>query len=306
LKRKGVDASTIHSLIYEPQVNIHGNVEFVLRDFLDCDGIIIDEASMVNNEILGDLKSFGIPLIFVGDHGQLPPVGGVGQSLMENPDYRLEEVHRNAGAIAHFANHIRMGLDPQDFPKNDQIEFVYNLTDTILASVDQVICAYNATRVKLNKQIRNKLGFKDILTVGEKIMCLRNSKRAGVFNGMQGKVTEFAFEKGRLYIDFEANEFFPRLEIDMTSFNSEKPEFDRDPDSPHPFEYAYAVTCHKAQGDEWESICVVEQKCDKWDHNKWAYTAASRAKQKIMWVPANKRKAKIDITDPSLKEMFGL
>lgn len=306
LKRKGVDASTIHSLIYEIQINSHGDSEFVLREALDCDGIIVDEASMVSLEIFRDLESFDIPLICVGDHGQLPPVSGGGFNLMENPEYKLEEVHRNAGDIAHFANHIRMGLDPQDFRKSDQIQFLYDMNSNILTEVDQVICAYNATRVKLNKQIREKLGMKNIITIGEKVMCLRNSKRFGIFNGMQGRVKNFSFEKGKLLIDFDANGFFPRLEVDVTSFNSEKPNFDHDPDSAHPFEYAYAITCHKAQGDEWDRVCVVEQKCDKWDHIRWAYTAASRAKQKVVWVPATKRKATVDVTDPSLKKMFGL
>jgi exodeoxyribonuclease-5 len=306
LKRKGVDASTIHSLIYEPRVDSVGNVEFALKEALDCDGIIVDEASMVSREIYKDLESFEIPLICVGDHGQLPPVSSNGYNLMENPEYRLEQVHRNAGDIAHFANHIREGKDPQDFPKSDQIAFVYDTRSDLLSEVDQVICAYNATRVKLNQQIRTKLGYKNLIQVGEKVMCLRNSKRVGVFNGMQGRVRDFVFEDGRLYIDFDANGFYPRLEIDPASFNCEKPDFDHDPESPHPFEYAYAVTCHKAQGDEWEAVCVIEQKCDKWDHTRWAYTAASRAKQKVYWVPANKRKAKIDVTDPSLKAMFGL
>lgn len=306
LKRKGVDASTIHSLIYEPRVDAHGNVEFALRETLDCDGIIVDEASMVSKEIYRDLDSFGIPLICVGDHGQLPPVSGGGFNLMEHPEYKLEEVHRNAGDIAHFANHIRMGLDPQDFRQSDQIQYLYDMNSDILTQVDQIICAYNATRVKLNKQIRAKLGFKNLVTVGEKVMCLRNSKRVGVFNGMQGRVKDFVFEDGRLFIDFDANGFYPRLEIDMTSFNSEKPDFDHDPESAHPFEYAYAVTCHKSQGDEWETVCVIEQKCDKWDHTRWAYTAASRAKSKVIWVPATRRKAKIDVSDPSVKEMFGL
>jgi exodeoxyribonuclease-5 len=278
----------------------------VLRDSLDCQGIVIDEASMVNEEIYSDLKYFNIPLIFIGDHGQLPPVGGKDFNLMGNPDYRLEEIHRNAGDIAHFANHIRQGLNPHDFPKSKQIEFVYQLSDDVLIKADQVICAYNATRVKLNKQIRAKLGYKDFLVNGDKVMCLRNNRKVGIFNGMQGKVSNYHIEKGRVYIDFEANGFFPKLEIDPIAFHSEKPTFDRDPDSPHPFEYAYAITAHKSQGDQFDSVCVLEQKCNNWDHNRWFYTAVSRAKSKLIIIPADKPKAKVDLTDPTLKEIFGL
>lgn len=307
LKRKGIEASTIHSLIYEPVADEYGNVEFLLKRFLDADGIIIDEASMVGKEIFKDLQYFKIPLICVGDHGQLPPVSGGNFNLMEKPEYKLETVHRNAGDIAHFAEHIRNGLDPFDFSKSPQIEFVHNMNDDILSNVDQVICAYNITRVGINKKIRQKLKMKDLINVGEKVMCLRNSKRSGIFNGMQGIVLDYRFTKGRLYIDFESNGFcYANLEIDPTAFNKEKPEFDHDPDSPHPFEYAYCITCHKSQGDEWDDICVIEQKCVNWDHIRWAYTAASRARNKVYWIPANKPKSKIDTENPDIREMFGL
>ena len=57
--------------------------------------IIVDEASMVDDMMIRDLRSFGVPILAVGDHGQLPPVGGVG-SLMKNPNLRLEQIHRQA------------------------------------------------------------------------------------------------------------------------------------------------------------------------------------------------------------------
>ena len=53
-----------------------------------------------------------------------------------------------------------------------------------------------------------------------------------------------------------------------------------------PFDYCYAVTCHKAQGDEWDRVVVIEQRCDRWDHARWAYTAASRARKSLIWIPA--------------------
>lgn len=49
------------------------------------------------------------------------------------------------------------------------------------------------------------------------------------------------------------------------------------------FDYGYAITCHKSQGDEWESVLVLEEKSDLWEHKRWAYTAASRAKSKLVW-----------------------
>src|SRR5262249_23627577 len=111
MKKKGLlGASTIHSLIYRPWKDEEGNTVWSLGgkyELEGCEGFIIDEASMVSSEIDNDLRSFGLPIIYVGDHGQLEPIGGTKFNPMANPMYKLEEVHRNAGEIAHFAAHIR-------------------------------------------------------------------------------------------------------------------------------------------------------------------------------------------------------
>ena len=52
----------------------------------------------------------------------------------------------------------------------------------------------------------------------------------------------------------------------------------------NPFDYAYAITCHKAQGDQFGNVIVYEQRCDNWDHVRWSYTAASRAVNGLIWV----------------------
>ena len=41
---------------------------------------------MVSQELLRDLLTFGIPLICLGDPGQLPAVGGNRNTLLDNPD----------------------------------------------------------------------------------------------------------------------------------------------------------------------------------------------------------------------------
>ena len=51
-----------------------------------------------------------------------------------------------------------------------------------------------------------------------------------------------------------------------------------------PFDWCYGITCHKAQGDEWDNIIVFEQVCERWDHVRWTYTAASRGKRGVIWV----------------------
>lgn len=146
LRKKGMHAQTIHSTIYLPYKDENNETVWQLATASDLamkgvDGFVIDEASMVSKEIHEDLVSFGLPIIYVGDHGQLEPIG-TKFNLMQNPMYKLETVHRNAGEIAHFAEHLRRGNPASAFKGAKQVQIVKEsaIEDRHLASVDQVIC----------------------------------------------------------------------------------------------------------------------------------------------------------------------
>jgi exodeoxyribonuclease-5 len=286
LRKKEMNASTIHSLIYQPVTNWDGTVEFVLKHSheLGYKGFIVDESSMVSKEIYEDLLTFNLPIVFVGDHGQLEPVGSA-INIMGNPMYKLETVHRNAGEIAHFAEHIRKGHKPQHFKGSSKVELITpgDVTDELMLGVSQMICAYNKTRVETNDRVRTLLGHKKLVEVGERVMCLRNNKMRGVFNGMQGEVTAHHDKWPRF--DFTSDgTVYADILYDANQFGKEKNQFEFGKDTPDPFDYAYCVTAHKSQGDEWDKVMVFEQICDKWDHKRWAYTSASRAKEKLYWI----------------------
>ena len=89
---------------------------------------------------------------------------------------------------------------------------------------------------------------------------------------------------------------FDYIPIDYTSlttgekFLTGKQEYqmrksDKCGDPPFEFSYAYGITCHKAQGSEWGKVLVYEEKFpyDKTEHARWAYTAATRASEKLVW-----------------------
>lgn len=288
LRKKGISyASTIHSLIYTPYTDEKGNVYFSLASDLDCEGIIVDEASMVSRELYEDLKYFNKPLIFVGDHGQLEPIGDK-FNLMEKPDHVLETIHRNAGEIAHFAEFIRNGYRPAAWAHRNpgkKVRFIdkREYKDLIL-KVDQVICAYNKTRVEINIEARKQLGRPDHKpVVGDRVMCLRNNNLLGLFNGMQGTVAK-VMKRNRMIFEAENGQFEVKFEPDV--FNQVKYEYSMDREDPNPFDYCWGVTCHKAQGDEWGKGMVLEQRCELWEHTRWGYTAASRFKEELNWVVA--------------------
>lgn len=294
LRKKGLESSTIHSLIYVPEMDGAGNIVldkngapiFILNPDLACEGIIIDEASMVNKEIYEDLKSFNKPLLFVGDHGQLEPIGS-DVNIMKKPDFALEKIHRNAGEIAHFAEFVRKGYRAAAYEMRGckKIQFITRReAEQHYTKVDQIICAFNKTRVEVNRNTRQQLGYESKLPiVGEKVMCLRNNRLSGLFNGMQGTV-DYLYPKFKNKMTFRSDGKLYDIFFDPTQFNREKYDFSGDRDDPNPFDFCYAITCHKSQGDEFDNVMVIDQKCDLWDHRRWAYTAASRAKNNLIWV----------------------
>ena len=290
LRRKGIgDASTIHSAIYLPFRGPDGRVYFTLRDRMPegINGFIVDEASMVSRSIYEDLMSFGLPCIFVGDHGQLEPVK-CDFNLMASPDCTLEQIHRNSGEIPRFAEWLRLGRPAADFRPTSGAVVLLKATDVddeTALGADQIICAFNRSRVYFNKHVRLAIGRKDLVEVGERVMCLRNDRGAAIFNGMQGTATKVETVKGQLTIDFDTYDGTRfALPVDRDQFGKEQSANINSRAWGHPFDYCYAITAHKAQGDEWPTVLVFEQKCKHWDHRRWAYTAASRAQERLVWV----------------------
>jgi exodeoxyribonuclease-5 len=290
LRQRGLAAKTIHSLIYNPIPKEDGTAVFELRDTVDFRGFLVDEASLISRGLHRDLLSFGKPVIFVGDHGQLPPIGE-DINLMANPDHILETLHRNAGIIANFAHHLRGGKPALEFPfkRSDELQVLKKTPEDLLTEVDQILCAFNKTRVQKNDLIRKRLKRRGLLTVGDRIICLRNNHQLGLFNGQQGTVTRIYNDaKDRpIAIDFHSDgQTYDHVPFDRHQLGKQYYDFSFEPSAPVPFDYGYAITCHKSMGSEYDSVMVFEQECtrDGWDHKRWAYTAATRAKQKLWWV----------------------
>jgi len=52
--------------------------------------------------------------------------------------------------------------------------------------------------------------------------------------------------------------------------------------------HAYAVTCHKAQGGQWDAVLVdvgfLPEGPENHDFHRWLYTACTRAKSRLYFV----------------------
>jgi exodeoxyribonuclease-5 len=235
--------STIHSLIYEPpqddEDNIDSEIKWVLKTELDFDLIFVDEASMVSELIFDQLMSFNIPIIFAGDHGQLPPIEGT-LNLMANPQIRLEKVHRFAendpltkiSMLARIEGYIPYGTFG-DFvhkvPKKHSMitDFINGCNDF---SNSAILCGFNKTRVSLNQKIRtwNKREGK-LPVIGERVICLKNNaqaKRCPIYNGICGTVKEIVDHIDYAYtvvsIDGEDKNYVGKISRNI--FNNPSPD----------------------------------------------------------------------------------
>lgn len=301
-------SGTIHSLIYEPEINSKGQVAaWRKRAELKADLIIVDEASMVDAEIWADLQSFGIPILAVGDHGQLPPVRG-NFNLMENPQLKLEKIHRQAegNPIIKLSEKVRQGgeIPYGDFgavkklAKTDT-ETGEIVTDILSSYNDNllVLVGYNFSRVRLNNAVRKMQDrTSDQPQAGDRIVCLRNSRRRGIYNGMRGKISTIRPQynkKGKhLWYKMEAQmdgDFLYSGRVLKEQFNSEKTiqsvlglHYKRMGDL---FDFGYALTVHKAQGSQAKKVLLFEERFRQMDDetwSRWLYTAVTRAEEELV------------------------
>lgn len=301
---KGDTIGTIHSLIYEPVVDERTKeiISWKKKEDVDADLIIVDEASMVDQNIWHDLLSYSIPIIAVGDHGQLPPINGK-FNLMDNPMIKLEQIHRQAkdnpiiqlSSIARLFGEIPIKkygskvekLDKKSYEAQEKVqEMLESFTPEML-----IICGYNFTRIRLNQTIRRYLGFESELPeTGDRVICLRNNHKAQIFNGMLGTIRSIEdSDKEHYYaeIEFDDEHRFNGL-ILKEQFNkpsalnfSDRRKKTLDSDL---FDFGYALTTHKAQGSQAKKVLVFEERFKQMDDNmwkRWLYTAVTRAQEEL-------------------------
>ena len=309
---------TIHGLIYEPPL-VDPRTQRILwkrREDIEANLIILDEASMVSKGIYDDLSSFGIRILAVGDHFQLPPVDkSSGFNLMKSPDLRLETIHRQAenDPIIHASMLIRNNgkLDYGVYGEN--VQKVKSNDDSVDSFVDAsgdfsdtiILCGLNNTRVKLNKHIRiNKFNRKTKYpVVGDRVMCLRNSYHSlcPIFNGELGTVSYSSVDKKGGYVELDVNvdgrqDLFHGY-ADSKVFGEAKPEVDykkmvkvkahgafRYLPKDY-FDYGYALTVHKSQGSQADRVMIFEE--GMWtgeERARWLYTGVTRAVKELLVV----------------------
>ena len=325
-KKGNRNAMTLHRLLYDSIPKPGGGFIRKPKLQLDYNIIVVDEVSMVPKSMIDMLLHHKVYIIFLGDPFQLPQIDkNETHTLLDNPHIFLDQVMRQAAEseIIQLTMKIRAGEDIPFFKGNETIVIPRReLVTGHLTWADQIITATNASKATFNKQMRELLGYSGLPQDGEKMICLRNywddlseDGESALVNGTTG-IIHMPFESFRMAPQFVKmkNHKMETIQCDFTSddgsyFNSVEMDkhmiltgekcidwresyqlgrlIQRIGDIvPREFTFGYAITCHKAQGSEWDKVLVIEESFPfpKDEHARWLYTACTRAAEKLVLV----------------------
>lgn len=300
MNRKGNYSSTLHSSLYEYEKRTeNGEPEFRLKSWVPFKLIVVDEASMISQEMFDDILSFMIPTIFIGDHCQLPPIDGK-FNIMLNPDFTLTKIMRQAKESPIIrASQLAIQGKPIPFCKMKGFQKIRkeDLDESHLLWADQIVVGTNASRKALNEVIREIRGYDSpVPAPGERMIVLQNNRKYSVFNGQIIYLEEQPFFMQRTqawssYFLDELEKNDPLMAIvggkRQITFKVSDPPKNTLPSKEIVYlDYGYAISCHKSQGSGWEKVLVMDEGFG-WDEDtkrRWLYTAITRAKKEILIV----------------------
>ena len=307
MKSKGChNATTIHSLIYnvieDEDTQKTGTPKFTLNydsPVKECKLVIIDEVSMVDEALGMDLLSFGKKILVLGDPEQLPPISGAGFFTSHTPDIMLTEVHRQAkdSPIINLATVVRLGGDLEygTYGESRVIHRSDLVRDDIM-DTDQIIVGKNATRQTFNGNVRRIKGINsEIPIVGEKVICLRNNKQKKILNGSMWTVKDTLNAKNNKMADYlkqrlsamklesEDDGYPVEVQVRKEFWRGEEDKLEwKDKKYTDDFTFGYAITAHKSQGSQWDTVTLFDESFVFRDEAKrHLYTAITRAAKKI-------------------------
>jgi exodeoxyribonuclease-5 len=305
LEPHAAQADALRALVeaYSPQrvlssVGIHARhhlIGFGPRAVPTSTVLVIDEASMVGEQLLAICAQAYPQIILVGDPGQLPPVHDAAV-LHRAWGVDLTEVHRQAQAspllqLAYrarqgyaFWRHGTEGYTPavfacQSVPPHQFLE-------------SPLLTWRNRTRIACTLAIRQALGYPaDRAVPGEPLVCRctdRASRVDGFFNNALFRVDSVSANDARdITVRDEMTGSIARVSAHFEELDGDCIEVDA-----IPFRFGYCLTAHTAQGGEWPLVYIsrpdliaLSGYC--WHQEQmgylaqWAYTALTRASEQV-------------------------
>jgi exodeoxyribonuclease V len=268
--------------------------------------LICDEVSMVGPQLGRDLEAYGTRILVIGDPEQLPPVDGAGYFTSAPADVELTEIHRQAldSPVLELATRIRNGDGPAptDYARAPFNPGSAKQMAAIADHYDQVLVGRRATRWAVVHGMRAAAGRqRGVPAPGDRIMCIANNPRMGIFNGQQFEVVDAYHDVARNLWRLEvAHDDGGMQTLDgwAAGFEDEAGEMwaaRNGRGSVAALTFAQAITVHKSQGSEWRRVLVVDESSAFAYHEskangpaagmrlqrRWRYTAVTRASERV-------------------------
>jgi len=302
------DASTIHRMLQYMGTGF-------TRESLKGVSVIVDEASMVNSELMAEIvKREPSRLILVGDAAQLPPVGK-GQpfhdiiALQPHLVVELTKCYRNSEAVFKAATAIRNGKEALAHDRSANEKWMILETGdaetTHQAIVEQVklgffdfdqdiiLCPKNgktedaATVEGLNADIAslvNPRKGEERFVVNDRVMNTKNIPEKDIWNGTTGRVQAID-QDGSIWIDLDE----PIIDWVRSKPPSDivcKSKVRVTKKEAANLKLAYALSVHKSQGSQYRKVVFVCLGRD--DHallnRPLIYTAVTRTREQCVVV----------------------
>ena len=273
--------------------------------------IIVDEVSMIDTLLMEALLK-GIrrdaKLILVGDYYQLPSVseGQILKDLIDSdvlPVIRLNQIYRQSvdSYILNLAYDIKEKNISEDlFLKKDDYLFINSDNDHTLNYVKEVVnkavkkgltdrelqvlapmyksnCGIDNLNIMLqeifNPSSDNKkqINYGEVIyRVGDKVLQLVNDTENNVYNGDIGYIDDIIISKDKR-ITTQININYDGNIVEYT------------PDKFINFRHGYAISIHKAQGSEFDTVIMpITISFKRMLYNKLVYTGVTRAKRNLI------------------------
>ena len=275
--------------------------------------IIVDEVSMIDTLLMEALLK-GIrrdsKLILVGDYYQLPSVseGQILKDLIDSdvlPVIRLNQIYRQSvdSYILNLAYDIKEKNISEDlFIKKEDYLFINSDNDNTLNYVKEVVnkavkkgltdrelqvlapmykstCGIDNLNIMLQEIFnpysdnKKQINYGEVIyRVGDKVLQLVNDPDNNVYNGDIGYIDDIIISKekkitNQININYDGNivEYTPDKFIN--------------------FRHGYAISIHKAQGSEFDTVIIpITISFKRMLYNKLVYTGVTRAKKNLIVV----------------------
>ena len=219
---------------------------------------------------------------------------GVNAALRKHvkPDAMLTEVHRQAqdDPIVRMSMDVREGRE-LEIGRHGESEVVprSELDPDRVMGADQVLVGRNNTRRAYNMRVRQRQNIEDQFPVaGDKLVCLRNNRKKGLFNGGLWLVKERGAKRGgiitmRIHPDEGESGKPVKVSVRQECFSGGIDTFEWPQRKPYDeFDFGYVLTVHKSQGSQWDDVVLFDESFAFQDSRaRWLYTGITRAAKRL-------------------------